>query len=220
MRYVMRLIALTAALLLLASAVRAAPDDLAGWRDARWGMTESQLAEVFGAALTRLPGRWGYGGAYADYALFDVERAGLGFTAFFQMNEESRRLQQVLLERRAGKATPAAYDAVLSDLEAAYGPAEGPCVERHPDGPPRRVSLRWRFPTTTLQITWLDFLTTAVILDDPNRDLDPLVPFAETRRINRRFLPRRLLIRFYPSDRRDLEGWETCTLEGRARTAE
>ena len=216
----MRLIALSVSLLLLAGAPQAAPDDLAGWRGARWGMTENQLAEVFGAELTRLPGRWGYGGAYADYALFDVEAAGLGFTAFFQMNEVSRRLQQVLLERRAGKATPAAYDAVLSDLEAAYGPAEGPCVERHPDGPPRRVSLRWRFPTTTLQVTWLDFLTTAVQFDDPNSDLDPLVPFAETRRINRRFLPRRLLIRFYPSERNDLEGWENCARQVEGHAAE
>jgi hypothetical protein len=81
---------------------------------------------------------------------------------------------------------------------------------RHPDGPPRRVSLRWRFPTTTVQVTWLDYLTTSVLFEDSLHGPDPLVPYAETRRINRRFLPRRLLIRFYPSTRRDLDGWEDC----------
>lgn len=213
----MRLMAVSAVFLLLAGELRAAPDDLTGWRGARWGMTESQLAEVFGADLRRLPGRWDFGGAYAEQAFFDVDFAGLGFTAFFQMNKASGRLQQVLLERRAIRATPAAYDAVLSALTAAYGPTEEPCVEPHPDGPPRRVSLRWRFPTTTVQVTWLDFLTTAILFEDSNRDRDPLVPFAETRVINRRFLPRRLLIRFYPSERRDLEGWKSCEgkLEGR-----
>ena len=30
-----------------------------GRRGARWGMTEGRLAEVFGLALNRLPGRWG-----------------------------------------------------------------------------------------------------------------------------------------------------------------
>ena len=112
----MRLITLLAAFLLLAGGLRAAPDDLAGWRGGRWGMTQSQLAEVFGADLSRLPGRWDFASAYAEHAVFDVDFAGLGFTAFFQMNKVTGRLQQVLLERRAIQATPAAFDAVLSAL--------------------------------------------------------------------------------------------------------
>lgn len=206
----MRLIVLSAGFLLLAAGARAAPEDLAGWRGARWGMTASALAAVFGNDLQALPGRWDFGGAYADHALFDADVAGLGFTAYFQFGKESRRLQQVLLERRDVRATPAAHDAVLAAVVADYGPAGARCVVRHPDGPPRRVSLLWRFPTTTVQVTWLDYLTTSVLFEDSLRGPDPLVPDAETRRINRRFLPRRLLIRFYPSARRDLDGWENC----------
>ena len=52
-----------------------------------------------------------------------------------------------------------------------------------------------------------------MLFENPNVDRDPLVPFSETRRINRRFLPRRLLIRYYPSDRGDLELWQACKQE-------
>lgn len=206
----MRLLCLILSFLVLPSALDAVPADLQGWRGARWGMTADQLTEIFGSDLKHLPGRWDLGSAYADKALFEAEVGGLGFTVFFQMNKQNHRLQQVLLERRANQVTPKVYDAVLAALAEAYGPPEQHCIERHPDGPPRRLSLRWRFPTTTLQVTWLDFLTTSALFEDPNRDRDLLVPFAKTRRINRRFLPRRLLIRFHPSDRRDLSLWRTC----------
>lgn len=113
----MRLITLIVAVLLLASGSQAAPDDLTGWRGAQWGMTDSQLAEIFGADLKALPGRWDFGSAYADHALFDVDFAGLDFTVYFQMNKVSGQLQQILLKRRANRPTPEDFDAVLSALE-------------------------------------------------------------------------------------------------------
>ncbi len=208
------LVAGLVAVTIWAGGPRAAPADLADWNGARWGMTEAELAEVFGAALTPLPGRWLDGGAYATQAVFGVEVGGLDFTAYFQMNAESGRLQQVLLERRANQVSPAVYEAVLASMEQAYGPAEGLCLERHrpndPGAPPRRESLRWRFPTTTVQLTWLDFLTTSVMFDDPDPTIDPLVPRYKTRRINRRTLPRRIIIRFHPSERHDLVRWQDC----------
>lgn len=204
------LVAGLAAVTIWASALRAAPADVTGWNGARWGMTEAELDKVFGSALKPLPGRWIYGGAYATRAVFGVEVGGLTFTAYFQMNAESDRLQQVLLERRANQVTPAVYESVLASMKETYGPAEGLCLERHPDGPPRRESLRWRFPTTTVQLTWLDFLTTSLMFDDPDPTIDPRVPRHETRRINRRTLPRRIIIRFHPSERHDLERWQDC----------
>src|SRR3546814_15523574 len=89
------------AALLLAAAAQAAPADLPGWRGARWGMTEAELEAVFGDALARLPGRWAYGGAYPERALFGVELDGLRSDALFQMNERTERLPAGLLERRS-----------------------------------------------------------------------------------------------------------------------
>ena len=209
---------LLAGLLLVAGALQATAADVVGWRAARWGMTDAELVAAFGSELKRLPGRWQYGGAYAERALFDVELGGLKFMALFQMNQTTDRLQQVLLERRGAQATPAAYDRMMAALEAAYGPAEGLCLTPHPDGPLRRFSLRWRFATTTIQATWLDFLTTALLFEEPDteRRFDPLVPSFETRRIVRRFLPRRVLVRFQPSQREDLQGWQSCA-DGKSR---
>ncbi len=204
---------LTAALLLVAIAHQAAAADVTGWRAARWGMTDAELVAAFGPALKRLPGRWQYGGAFAERALFGVELGGLEFMALFQMNQATGRLQQVLLERRGAQATPAAYDRMMAALEATYGPAEDLCLTPHPDGALRRLSLRWRFATTTIQATWLHFLTTALLFEEPDteRRFDPLIPFSETRRIVRRFLPRRALVRFHPSEREDLQGWQSCS---------
>ena len=78
--------ALLAGLMIWAGTPRAAPaagsTDVTDWNGARWGMTEAELVEVFGAALAPLPGRWIYGGAYATRAIFGVEVGGLAFTAY------------------------------------------------------------------------------------------------------------------------------------------
>src|SRR5690606_2993783 len=100
--------ALAGALLLAAAAGPAAAlDDLAGWEGLRWGMTAAEIRDALGDRVAALPGRWLYGGAYAELAVEDVEIGGLAFTAYLQMSAESHRLQQVLLERRRTGALPA-----------------------------------------------------------------------------------------------------------------
>ncbi len=69
---------------------------------ARWNMTEAELEHVFGENLGHLPGRWIYGNAYATRALDGIILGDQGFRAIFQMNVDSDRLQQVLLEPLRG----------------------------------------------------------------------------------------------------------------------
>ena len=96
--------------------------------------------------------------------------------------------------------------ALLAALEARYGPAETLTAVPRTGGAPLRLSLVWRFPTTTIRASFLDFRTTSVLYESPNIDIDPLIPYLDRRRIVRRFLPRRILVRFHPSDRDDLSG--------------
>ncbi len=183
--------------------ILAAPADLAGWDAARWGMTTAEIEAAFGARLTTLPGRWIYGGAYAERAVLETRVGGLAFTAYFQMNAESGRLQQVLLERRQqDAANPAVLQALRKALEARFGPASQACLlsERNPTG----LELVWRFPTTTLHATFLDFFSTSVLYVNPNVDRDPLRPAFRDRAVRRRTLPRRATLRFHPSERDDL----------------
>ena len=192
------------------TALGAAPADVTGWRTARWGMTEGELIASFSGELRRLPGRWQYGGAYATHGLFDQEFAGQDFKVFFQMNAQSHRLQQVLLEGGRRRASPSGFASVTLALEKEFGPPSGRCSSLRADGAPAAARLWWRFPTTVVHAVFFDDYTGAIAFENPNVDIDPLTPYRETRRNNPRFLPRRILIRFHPSDRIDLRGKPPC----------
>ncbi len=192
-------------LLALPTPAGAARDDVPGWAATRWGMTAGEIEAVLADRVTRLPGRWLYGGAYADRAVQDVQVGGLGFTAYLQMNAGSERLQQVLLERRRTGALPGVFERVIDVLEARYGPPAEDCAQAKSGGRPLDYRITWRFPSTTLHATFLDFSTTAVFSRDPRAAHDPLVIERKVRRNLRRFLPRRILIRFHDAARPDLD---------------
>lgn len=186
----------------LPAAAHAVPEDLQGWEGARWGMTGAELDRAFGERLTRLPGRWVYGGAYAERAILNHGLGDLDFTVYFQMNDDSERLQQVLLERRQQDALPVSFQKLQEALELRYGAAGEACLlsERDPTG----LELIWRFPSTTLHATFLNFFSTSVLYFDPSLDFEPLRAQREERVIGRRTLPRRITLRYHPSDREDL----------------
>ncbi|MEQ9609514.1 MAG: hypothetical protein RLN99_17785 [Kiloniellaceae bacterium] len=183
--------------LMVLGGAAAARDDVAGWDATRWGMTEAQIESALGERVVRLPGRWLYGNAYADLAVEDVDVGGLAFTAYLQINAESHRLQQVLLERRRTQAVPGVFDALIDALEDGYGPPDEVCTQAKSGGEPLDYQLTWRFATTTLHAKFLDFSTTAVFSRDPEAEIDPLVIERKVRRNLRRSMPRRILLRFH-----------------------
>lgn len=187
----------------------ARPADVAGWEAARWGMTEAELQTAFGARLKRLAAPLRYGGAYARDMLPGVEIAGERFTAFFQMNAGSHRLQQVLLEHDRRRITPAGYLRLVDALEARYGEGQI-CVPAAARGGSKIVELVWRFPTTTVHASMIDLQSPNLLYEDPNTDRDVLQPSYERRRIVRRFLPRRIVVRLHPSGRKDLMSKGRC----------
>ena len=185
---------------------RAAAEGLAeaGWWQARWGMTEAELRAAFPGRLTALPGPREFGGAYAGLAMLDAAIGDVAFAAYFQMNAETARLQQVLLERRRPQATPADFERAVGALVEALGSPQDTCLEGGAGGLPARFALVWHTPATTVHAVFLDFSTTAVLERDPAEDIDPLVGFLEERLINRNFVPRRILVRAHAAGRADL----------------
>ncbi|MGD1877804.1 MAG: hypothetical protein ACFB13_09915 [Kiloniellaceae bacterium] len=188
-----------------AALVEGAGNDVAGWEATRWGMTESEVEQALGDRVTRLPGRWLYGGAYADLAVEDVEIGDLAFTAYLQMNAQTHRLQQVLLERRRRGALPSAFETLIDTLQKIYGPPGEDCAQAKSGGQPLDYQLTWRFSTTTIHAKFLDFSTTAVFSRDPEAEIDPLVIERKVRRNLRRFLPRRILLRFHDARVKSLD---------------
>jgi hypothetical protein len=173
-------------------------------------MSQEKLDATFGDDLVRLPGRWLYGGAYAEYASFGVRLGDLEFTAYFQMNDETHRLQQVLLERRGQKAGPKGFRHLVAALKDRYGSPQSACGLAGSPAVPLRAKAVWRFPTTTIQAAIFDFNSKNLLYDDPSMDIDPLQPAFERRRINRRTLPRRIVLRFHSSARGDLISPRRC----------
>ncbi|MEO1248199.1 MAG: hypothetical protein AAFW76_00020 [Pseudomonadota bacterium] len=170
--------------------------------------------------VTALPGRWEYGRSYADHAVMGVDVGGLAFDAFFQMNKQTERLEQVLLERRRAGATPAAFEELLAALINDYGAPSATCQQSKQGGEPQRHELIWRFPTTTVHASFLDFSSMEVLDRDPR---PPSVPLAETveerlrdfldeRRITHRFVPRRIIIRLHDAQVRALD--QPCPVSG------
>ena len=197
--------AVLAAALDWAAVAAAAPDDLPGWQETRWGMTAGEIETALGDKVFRLSGRWLYGGAYAELAVREVEIDGLAFTAYLQMNDKTDRLQQVLLERRRVGALPSAFEHLIAALEQAFGPPTADCAQAKSGGQPLDYQMTWRFATTTVHASFLDFSTTAVFSRDPEAGHDPLINEREVRRNLRRFMPRRILLRFHDAQRGDLD---------------
>lgn len=204
MRGVMRVVTLLFGFLLWSGAATGR-EDVPGWDVLRWGMTEAQIESALDDRVARLPGRWLYGNAYADLAVEDVEVGGLAFTAYLQMNAESHRLQQVLLERRRVGAVPAAFERLVDSLTETLGPPSTDCTQAKSGGQPLDYQLTWRFPTTTVHAKFLDFSTTGVFSRDPEAEIDPLVIERKVRRNLRRFMPRRILIRYHDAAQKDLD---------------
>lgn len=194
-------IALCTALLATPSAL-ARPADLADWHGARWGMSIGELDRL--ADVVRLPAPFEFSGARATRSA-DTTVGGVAMLVLFQMATGSERLQQVLMETRR-KATPVAHRQVAAAMREALGPPDAVCIQTKDYGDASLVEQVWRFPTTVVHATLLDFTTTAVVIRDPNAPdsvLDPPAP-----RNNWRGFPRRILVRYHPADRLDL--WGTC----------
>jgi hypothetical protein len=159
-----RITAASACGLLLAAAAALTPlvahaADLPGWDRTRWGMTSAEIARLYRGRAVTLSGRIDFDRLYTDVALRKQPFAGHDFTVYFQMDNKTHRLSQVLLERRRQYATAAAWRDVLATLEHSFGATTKSC-ERHGNplsGEPQISERVWALPTTTVYASYLDF---------------------------------------------------------------
>jgi hypothetical protein len=151
-------------LLLAAAAVArpagAAPADLLGWGDTRWGMTRDELARVLGPARASLAPPLEYGELLVRDTLPGQRVANRPFVALFQLDRGSERLAQVLLRYRGDFPMLGDFAAVRDALGKDLGPPQ----ERRAE-----TDHRGSFPSFWIEAAW-SFPTTAVVLSltDPN----------------------------------------------------
>jgi hypothetical protein len=122
-------------------------------------MTSPEIAQLYGVRAVRLSGRIDFNRLYTDVALRREPFIGYDFTVYFQMDDKTGRLAQVLLERRRQYATPPVWRDVLAALDRSFGTATRGC-ERRGDplaGKPQISERVWALPTTTVYASYLDF---------------------------------------------------------------
>ncbi len=206
-----------AAIMFMGVAVTAAAEspssqqNFSGWDLARWKMSTAALDKAYGDRLQKLDPALNFGAAYVDRVLRKVTYGKLDFTAYFQMDAGNHQLVQVMLERRRGQASPAAFKNLLESLNADYGTPSKTCLVNKAEKEPFVETVMWKVPGTVVEASFLDFTTTGILHEDPQKDnLDPLIPYSERKLFSRRGLPRRIVLRFHPDNRSDLSSGMGC----------
>jgi hypothetical protein len=147
----------------LARPSRAAPADLAGWGETRWGMSGDELARVLGPRRKRLATPLHYASFVVHDTVPGLRLAGRPFVALLQLDRQSERLAQVLLRYRGDFPMLSDFAAVRDLLAADLGPPQ----ERRAE-----TDHRGSFPSFWIEAGWT-FPTTAVVLSHVDQNADP-----------------------------------------------
>src|SRR2546421_12952226 len=104
MKHIARIFSLFGLLLTLSVSFHAQQKDTLGWQDARWGMSETDIVRVFDSKLKKLPKREVFVGRHVDYVIPEFEIEDKKFTVFFQMDDDTNKLAQVLIRLNEQKS--------------------------------------------------------------------------------------------------------------------
>lgn len=139
-------------MLLLASpalATRAAAlDDVPGWQNLRWGMTEAQARQSLELSGLKVePDNGHFKDMYSALAI-SLTIADASYRAVLQFSEADRGLAQVLLKCgcSGGPLAPKAYRDMLRVLEEKYGKPTSSSEQPRPGS-------EWAFKTTTISLS-------------------------------------------------------------------
>lgn len=134
--------------------------DVLGWQDARWGMSEKDIIRVFGSRLQKLSKREVFLKFHVDYVIPQFEFDGGVYTVLFQMADETNRLEQVLIrlyEKEARIPREQSFNSLASSLAREFGEPTNKNDQRY------RFLDRfsgvafdrtWKFPSTTVELSY------------------------------------------------------------------
>jgi hypothetical protein len=150
-------------LLLLCASLRSNSQthDVFGWRNARWGMSETELVKAFGPELKKLRTAEKFSSRHVDYAIPEYELDGNFYTVFFQMDDKTNRLDQILIrlnEMETQNPREREFNRLESLLTQDYGlPAQTSDRKfAQPLAKFKIVDLKraWRFPTSSIELSY------------------------------------------------------------------
>jgi hypothetical protein len=150
-------------------------------------MTSREISALYGNRIVVFDKPVEFYGLYSDVALRRAPLAGHDFTVYFQMSDKTRRLAQILLERRKQYASAEVWRDLVAELSAAYGPPKTRCdaAGQPRAGVPAELERVWILPTTTIRASFIAFgarTPERAPQDDGGLGRRLLVRYAPTRR--------------------------------------
>jgi hypothetical protein len=134
------------------------PKDVLGWQDARWGMSEKDIVRVFGSKLRKLPKRKAFLKWHVDYVIPEFELENNIYTLFFQMDDDTNKLAQVLI-RLNEQESRIPREQTFNSLESLLAREYGAPSDKRDDRYSFLVKFHgidlnrtWKFPTTTVEL--------------------------------------------------------------------
>lgn len=158
-------------ILTLEVVVPAQSTDVMGWQDARWNMNESEILAKFGGQLVKLQEPEKFKDAYVNYVISPYSIGTGKYTVRFQMNNESMKLDQVLirLDQMDSKIPNELYFNQLDSLLTEK--YKDPTWKNDRRGSTIKLERKWVFPTTTISLSylWMDVINLLTITYSPTK---------------------------------------------------
>jgi hypothetical protein len=155
-----KLLGLLSFMLVLGGTGNSQPKDVAGWQDARWGMSDNDIVRTFGSKLKKLPKKQVFRGHHVDYIIPQFEMSGHLFTVFFKMDDRADKLDEVMLrfnEMKSQIPRNDVFDPLESLLAHDYG-APGEKLDKSfktfGNYQLIDVSTVWKFATSSIELDY------------------------------------------------------------------
>jgi hypothetical protein len=155
--------------------VTAQQNDVKGWREARWGMTEEQILSAFKGEAVRLNEPENYDSWYASVGIPKYDISGEAYFVHFLMGKKSKTLQQVNII--AAEATKEFIDNAFTRLEQILTEKYGTPSFR--DEKDERKQVIWNYPSTVITLSYMnmksiDFKNLVITYHPPSKDKDKI----------------------------------------------
>ena len=153
-------IAVAVALLILGSTfVSAQSRDILGWQGTSWGMSQRDLEDLFGSRLQKLPKREAFFWRHVDYVIPEFLLDGNTYTVFFQMDDRTNKLDQVLIrlnEMETRNPREEEFNRLDRLLTKEFGNSTEKSDEKHSEPLVKYRSMyrsrTWKFPSSTIEL--------------------------------------------------------------------
>ena len=129
-------------------------DNIEGWNNLQWGMTEEAILKAFEGQAEQLLESLQFARSYANLRIRDMDIGGNQHEVLFQMDVETNRLGQILL-RPKEKPSQNTFKELEKTLIQIYGTPNHTVNEE--EGAYQHYERTWHFPTTTIVLNFLDF---------------------------------------------------------------